>query len=127
MIVSHIAIWTLDTEKSKSFYCTWFEARAGSLYVNEETGFTSYFLEFGDNPCRLELMSTPELINMDPKRIFGLAHFAISTGSKQNVNAITKKLKDFNIEIISEPRTTGDGYYESVIADPDGNFVEITV
>lgn len=127
MTVSHIAIWTLDIEKSKSFYCDWFGAKAGSLYANENTGFKSYFLEFGDKHCRLELMSTPELKEMDPKRVFGLAHFAIATGSQEKVDSLTKALKDHEFEVISEPRTTGDGYYESVIADPDGNFVEITV
>jgi lactoylglutathione lyase len=126
MTVSHIAIWTLDIEKSKSFYCGWFGAKAGSLYANDTTGFKSYFLDFGDS-CKLELMSTPELVDMDPKRVFGLAHFAIATGSAEKVDSLTKALRDQEFEVISEPRTTGDGYYESVIADPDGNFVEITV
>ena len=30
-------------------------------------------------------------------------------------------------DIEGEPRTTGDGYYESVVLDPEGNRIEITV
>lgn len=56
----------------------------------------------------------------------GLAHFAISVGGKEKVNDLTELLRSENYTIFSEPRTTGDGYYESVVLDPEGNYLEIS-
>jgi len=126
--IEHLAIWTLNLEKLKDFYVNFFNAKAGNIYINEKTGFKSYFLEFDDG-CRLEIMEKPTVNrqkNTD-KEVTGLAHFAISVGSKKAVDELTYKLRNSGFKILSEPRTTGDGYYESVIADPDGNRIEITV
>ena len=55
-----------------------------------------------------------------------MTHIAISVGNKEKVDLLTNLIRNKGYEIIGEPRTTGDGYYESVIADPEGNHIEIT-
>lgn len=57
----------------------------------------------------------------------GYAHLAFSVGSEQAVDHLTETLRQDGYEVAGEPRRTGDGYYESVVLDPDGNPVEITV
>jgi lactoylglutathione lyase len=42
------------------------------------------------------------------------------------VDSLTERLRADNYIIESEPRTTGDGFYESVILDTEGNLIEIT-
>lgn len=128
MKIEHIAIWTYNLEKLKEFYVKYFNAEASKIYINDRTGFKSYFIKF-DEGCRLELMEKPTVTdhkNWDIE-VVGLAHFAISVGSKKEVEDLTNKLRSDGFKILSEPRTTGDGYFESVIADPDGNRVEITI
>lgn len=127
MKIEHLALWTTRLEELKDFYITYFGATAGDKYHNPTKKFTSYFLSLGDGP-RLELMHRPE-VEERPGDVYrkGLIHIAISVGSKENVNALTERLRSDGYEVIGEPRTTGDGYYESVVADPDGNMVEITV
>ncbi|HEY3430308.1 MAG TPA: VOC family protein [Cyclobacteriaceae bacterium] len=129
MKIEHIAIWTRDLEKLKSFYERYFGARAGEKYSNPQKQFESYFLSF-ENGCRLELMkmlSVPDSKNDVYQQFTGLIHFALSTGSKERVDALTLQLKSDGFEILDGPRITGDGYYESVVLDPDGNRVEITI
>jgi lactoylglutathione lyase len=128
MKIEHIAIWKTDLERIKRFYEKYFQATAGEKYVNTKKNFESYFLHFEDG-ARLEIMHKPEitLIKKDPlQEVNGLAHFAISVGSKEKVNGLTEQLRHDGFRIISEPRTTGDGYYESVVHDPGGNRIEIT-
>jgi len=127
--IEHIAIWVNDLEVMKSFYETYFSARAGKIYHNSTKNFKSYFLSFEDG-CRLELMHKPEIpqnLNDTKDESIGFIHFAMSVGSKSEVDNLTKKLKRDGYQIMGEPRTTGDGYYESVILDPEGNRIEITV
>jgi lactoylglutathione lyase len=128
MKIEHIAIWTLDLEKMKSFYMKYFRLTSNEKYYNPRKKFSSYFLSFENGP-RIELMHRPEICefiaNMDTT--LGLAHFAISVGSKENVDAITELVRQDGFNIVGEPRTTGDGYYESVICDPEGNLIELTV
>ena len=129
MKIEHIAIWTHDLEKLKSFYERYFNAKAGEKYTNPQKKFESYFLSF-DTGCRLELMkmpSVPDSKNDIYQQFIGLIHFAVSTGSKEKVDQLTTELKHDGYEILDGPRTTGDGYYESVVLDPDGNRVEITI
>lgn len=125
--IEHAALWTPDLERSRTFYEHYFGATAGEKYTNSEKNFASYFLTF-DSGARLELMHTPTLANGredDPS--VGYAHVAISVGSEEAVDALTEKLHDDGYTVCSGPRRTGDGYYESVILDPDDNRVEITV
>jgi lactoylglutathione lyase len=125
--IEHLAIWTKDLERLKEFYTKYFEGSAGPKYRNPTKNFESYFLSFNDG-CRLELMYKPEIPetkNDVHEQFTGIIHFAISVGSKENVNALTERLRKDGYAIVGEPRTTGDGYYESVVLDPEGNRIEI--
>jgi len=128
MKIEHIAIWVDDLEKMSDFYSAYFGFNSSEKYTNEKKGFASYFLSFGEGKTRLELMNRKDITDETRKRGLakGMAHFAISVGSKEAVNSLTEKLRNDHYTIESEPRTTGDGYYESVISDPEGNLVEIT-
>jgi lactoylglutathione lyase len=127
MKLEHIAIWTLDLEKMKDFYLHFFELEPNEKYYNPKKKFSSYFLSFKKG-ARIELMHRPDISEfMDKKDTkLGLTHFAISVGSKEKVDTITETIRKNGFKVIGEPRTTGDGYYESVIADPEGNLIEIT-
>lgn len=126
MQIEHVAIWTADIERLRSFYERYFGAVAGSKYINPTRYFESYFLSF-DGGARVEIMYTPDVSNSRLDHAFpaGYAHLAINTGSKELVDSLTSRLRIDGYTVTSEPRTTGDGYYESVILDPDGNRVEI--
>ncbi len=127
MKIEHIAIYTSQIEEMKSLYTTYFKAISGNKYVNSKKGFMSYFLHF-ESGCRLELMQMEGVNDSSITEGFcGIAHFAISTGSKMNVDSLTQILREDGYSVVGEPRKTGDGYYESVILDPDGNQIEITV
>lgn len=128
MWIEHIAIWADELEKLKDFYRKYFNAKAGDKYINQDKNFESYFLSF-EQGCRLEIMhqpSIPENKNDTVEQYRGLIHFAISVGNKSKVLELTDELREDGYEIIGEPRRTGDGYFESVILDPEGNRVEIT-
>ncbi len=127
MKIDHLAIWIEDLEVMRNFYIKYFNMKSSEKYVNEQRHFSSYFLSFPGG-ARLEIMSRPDIIKSSTEKYltFGLTHFSISVGSKEKVNFLTEQLRDDGVSIIGEPRTTGDGYYESVIQDPEGNQVEIT-
>jgi lactoylglutathione lyase len=108
-------------EVMKCFYTEIFNARAGKLYLNQKSNFSSYFIYFNSG-CRIELMNHPGSTH---KSDWG--HIALSVGSKDEVKRITDKIKLKGIEVYKEPRVTGDGYFESVIIDPEGNKIEITI
>ena len=127
MRIEHVAIWTTDLARCKHFYTSYFGATAGPSYVNPAKGFESCFLSFGDG-ARLEAMTTTSLslVELAPGvQRLGLTHFAISVGSERLVDELTQRLRDSGISVVDGPRRTGDGYYESVIIDPDGNRIEI--
>jgi lactoylglutathione lyase len=128
MKIEHVAIWTLELEKMKDFYIKYFKGKAGVQYHNPAKNFTSYFISFGEG-CRLELMHKPEIpanIPATPAEYRGLIHFAISVGSREAVDDLTQQLASDGFTVLGQPRTTGDGYYESVVLDPEGNRLEIT-
>ena len=129
MHIEHVAIWTKDLERLKEFYMTYFEAKAGEKYVNPTKQFESYFLSFTSGG-RLEIMQMPgvlELSRETPETQFlGYSHFAFSVGSKERVDELTAQLQNDGYPVVSGPRYTGDGFYESCVLDPDGNRVEIT-
>ena len=128
MKIEHIAIWTHDIEQLKTFYETYFGALAGKKYHNESKQFLSYFLTFSSG-ARLEIMQRPDIRQQkhDPAQEFmGLAHFAIALENEAAVDTLTQTLIDDGLPLLSAPRYTGDGYYESVILDPAGNRLEIT-
>lgn len=130
MPIHHLAIWTHNLEALKRFYETYFNAQAGPKYTNPVKGFESYFLSFdATGGCRLEIMQMagiPRTQNDPLAQFTGLIHFAISVGSVEAVDALTARLAADGCQVVSQPRRTGDGYYESAVLDPDGNRVEIT-
>jgi lactoylglutathione lyase len=126
--IEHIALWTRDLPRLRDFYVAYFGARAGADYRNEAKDFASCFLEF-DGGARLELMRSGCLDLADAAagaQRHGLTHVAISVGSEAGVDALTKRLAADGYPVLDGPRRTGDGYYESVVLDPDGNRVEVT-
>lgn len=127
MKIEHIAMYVKDLEKTKTFFEIYLNARANAGYHNPKTDFRSYFLSFDDG-ARLEIMNKPQMQD-SPKALTqtGYIHIAFSVGSKEKVDELTAKLKEDGYEIISTPRTTGDGYYESCVVGIEGNQIEITV
>ena len=127
MKIEHIAMYVNDLESARNFFVKYFGATSNEGYHNTRTDFRSYFLTFTDG-SRLEIMSKPELTDSgDLLTRFGYAHMAFSVGSKEQVDALTMRLKDDGYAVFSGPRTTGDGYYESCILGFEGNLIEITV
>jgi lactoylglutathione lyase len=126
--LSHVAIWTRDLERSRIFFERYFGAEVGPIYRSRRRNdFASYFLEFPLGGARLELMTLPTLTDARSHDSIGYAHIALSLGSRAAVDALTARMRDDGVRILSEPRTTGDGYYEAVVEDPDGNEIELTV
>ncbi len=127
MVIEHVAIWTSRLETLTEFYVRFFGARAGPLYRSARRPFESRFLTFATG-ARLELMRVPDLAPAEgPHPRAGPAHLAFSSGSPSAVDRLTTEIGAAGHTIVSAPRKTGDGYYESVVLDPDGNTVEITV
>ena len=128
MTIEHLAIWTKDIEKMKVFYLEFFEVNANEKYFNPIKKISSYFLSFSIG-TRIELMHRPDISEhlVGLEQNLGLAHFAIALGIKQMVDDLTHTLRVKGYFILGEPRTTGDGYYESVVTDPEGNQIELTI
>lgn len=126
MKIEHIAVWVNNLELMKDFYVQYFQVKPGEKYVNTKKQFESYFLTF-DSGSRLEIMKMPGITEfMKEQQIMGYTHIALSLGSKEKVDALTEELRADGFVIAGEPRTTGDGYYESVILDPENNRIELT-
>jgi lactoylglutathione lyase len=126
--IAHIAMWTEDLERLKAFYEMYFGARAGSKYANPVKGFASYFLSFASG-AQLELMhsTTIPMAEVRPGvQRLGYIHLAMAVGSPEGVDSLTQRLQHDGYSVLDGPRWTGDGYYESVVLDPDGNRIEIT-
>ena len=129
MNIEHIAMWVSDLEGMKKFYENYFSASSSDLYYNPKKQFSSYFLTF-THGTRLELMHMPSVPKSPTNRYSqfqGYIHIAVSVGTKEKVEHLTGLLKKDGYEVLDGPRTTGDGYYESVILDPEGNRIEITI
>ena len=127
MRIEHVAMYVNDLEGAKSFFESYLGAAANDGYHNVKTDFRSYFLTFDDG-ARLEIMNRPGMD--DPEKMLnrtGLIHIAFSVGSKEKVDELTGLLESDGYEVISGPRTTGDGYYESCVICIEGNQIEITV
>lgn len=127
MHIDHVAMYVNDLEATRDFFLKYFEASCGQLYYNTATGFRSYFLTF-QNAARLELMNKSGVSDADKSLLrAGYTHIAFSAGSRENVDNLTAKLKDDGFCVLSSPRVTGDGYYESCIVGIKGNQIEITI
>lgn len=125
MQIIHIAIWTEHLDELRDFYATYFGGVSGEKYVNPAKRFESVTLTF-EGACRLELMRRSDIYGKVSDEQIGLAHFAIACADKDAVCLLTERLRADGYQIVGEPRTTGDGCFESVVADPDGNLVELT-
>lgn len=128
MRIEHLAIWVSDLELMRRFYETYFGVTSGEKYHNPKKNLTSYFLSF-DTGSRLELMQKPGITSVENRAIeyLGIDYFAVAVGSKEKVDTLTEQLGTDEFTIVGNPRTTGDGYYESVILDPEKNSIEITI
>ena len=127
MRIEHIAMYVKDLEAAKDFFVKYFDAQSNDKYHNSKTNFSSYFLSFKDG-ARLELMNKPTITEKSTDTAsLGYIHLAFSVGSKESVDALTEKLKNDGYKVLSGPRTTGDGYYESCIEAIEGNQIEITI
>ena len=125
--IEHLALWTPDLERMRAFYERYFDAAVGEKYRSaNRPGFVSYFVSFPGGGSRLELMLLPELAPAASPPATGYAHLALSLGSRQAVESLTARMRADGVRIVSGPRHTGDGYFEAVVEDPDGNAVEIT-
>ena len=122
--IEHVALWVRDLDAVAAFYSHWFGARVGERYENPRKGFASRFLEFGGG-ARLEVMTRTDIGARAAGEQLGLAHIAISVGNEAAVDALAARLTAQGIAVIDGPRRTGDGYYECVVRDPEGNRVEI--
>ena len=144
MKIEHVAIWAKDIDKVCDFYHKYFDGEVQPLYHNPAKQFTSRFVTF-ESGARLEVMfwktntwspwhlhASSLCVGTVTSPMFhvehcGLTHLSFSVASKEEVDRLTQKMSDDGIQIVGQPRTTGDGYYESVVLDPEGNRVEVTV
>ena len=126
MRIEHIALWVKELESMKDFYVKYFNVTPSVLYHNFNTGFKSYFLSFTDG-SRLEIMTRESIDKQRSANTTGYVHIAISVGSREKVEELTERFRQDGYSIKSAPRVTGDGYYESVILDPENNELELTV
>lgn len=123
-MIHHIAIWTFRLEEMKDFYTRYFNGTSNEKYINPKKGFESYFLRF-EGGTDLELMSRPDVQNLPiEENRLGLTHLAFAFDSREAVLQQTELLRSAGYSIVGEPRTSGDGYFESVVLDPDGNRIE---
>ena len=126
MKIAHIALFVRELEQARDFFIEYFGGRANEGYHNPKTGFRSYFIRFDDG-AQIELMQKPALSDgTQSGSSYGYAHMAFSVGSRAAVDELTERLRAAGYAVISGPRTTGDGYYESCIAAFEGNLIEIT-
>lgn len=127
MRIEHIAMYVNDLERARDFFIKYFGAVSNAGYHNKNTGFRSYFLSFDDG-ARLEIMNRPGMQDTEKTSArTGFIHIAFSLGSREKVDELTAVLREDGFEVLSGPRTTGDGYYESCIVGVEGNQIEITV
>ncbi|ARI09065.1 VOC family protein [Klebsiella grimontii] len=125
MKIAHIALWTRQLEQQARFWVSFFDGEINEKYCSQTNpGFESFFVKIGDN-IAIELMTKPGLVALTADNNHtGWVHLAISVGGAENVDRLAKRADAQGI-LVSPPRTTGDGYYEAVIKDPDGNLIEI--
>lgn len=127
MRIEHIAMYVNNLEAAREFFVKYLNGASNDGYRNPNTGFRSYFISFEDG-ARLELMNKPTMDDFEkPLNRTGYAHIAFSVGGKEAVDELTARLKQDGYTVVSGPRTTGDGYYESCIITIEGNQIEITV
>ena len=127
MKIDHIALYCLDLEGMREFFIRYFNGVSNEMYHNPKTGLKTYILNFEGSDARLELMTRPEVVD-EKENIYrqGFIHLSFSVGSKEKVDGLTKILNEDGYQVLSGPRTTGDGYYESCIMGPEKILIELT-
>ena len=127
MVIEHVAMYVNDLERARDFFVRFLNGGSNDGYHNERTGFRSYFISF-DGGARIEIMNKPDMSD-ERKNLnrTGYAHLAFSTGCKERVDELTEQIRTAGYEVISGPRTTGDGYYETCIVAIEGNQIELTI
>lgn len=123
--LEHVGVWAANLDRVASFYAKYFSASVGELYRNERKGFESRFLTFGGG-ARLEVMTRHDVTRVQDEEQLGLAHVALCVGDEATVDALAARFRADGVPVDSGPRRTGDGYYECVVRDPEGNRVEVT-
>ena len=127
MKIEHIAMYVIDIEQVRDFFIRYLDGKSNDGYYNPQTNFRSYFISF-DNGARLEIINRPDMVDKEKSlNRTGFIHIAFSVGSKDRVNELTQLLQNDGYHVVSGPRTTGDGYYESCVVVVEGNQIEITV
>ena len=127
MKIEHIAMYVNELESARDFFVKYLRGVSNDGYHNKTTGFKSYFISFDDG-ARLEIMNKPSMDNLQKSvNRTGYTHIAFSVGSIEEVDRLTREFREAGFEVLSGPRTTGDGYYESCIVGFEGNQIEITV
>ncbi len=125
MKLDHVAMYVNDLETARDFFIRYFGAVSNEMYHNPRTGLKTYFLSF-DRGARLEIMSRPDMADLPKDPLRTLVHLAFCVGGKEKVDQLTERLRADGYAVVSGPRITGDGYYESCIEGPEGNLVEIS-
>ena len=123
--LEHVALWVRDVEREAAFYAQYFDARIGDRYQNPRKGFQSRFLAFASG-ARLEVMARTDVDTRGTGDALGFAHVAIAIGDEAAVDALAARFSADGVTVLDGPRRTGDGYYECVVLDPEGNRVEVT-
>ena len=127
MKIEHVALYVNDLEEARDFFVRFLDGKSNNGYHNSLTDFRSYFISF-DDVSRLELMTKPGMVDQEKSlNRTGYAHIALSVGSKERVDELTEELRTAGYEVVSGPRTTGDGYYEFCVVAIEGNQIELTV
>jgi lactoylglutathione lyase len=127
MKIEHIAMYVNELESARDFFVKYLGGVSNDGYHNLKTGFRSFFISFEDG-ARLEIMNKPSMEDIEkPVNRTGYIHIAFSVGSVEEVDRLTRQFREDGYEVLSGPRTTGDGYYESCIVGIEGNQIEITV
>lgn len=128
MKIEHLGLYVRDLEGARAFFESYFGAASNDLYHNPKTGFRSYFLTF-ESGARLEIMTREADLQEGSQAPFftGYHHLAFSLGSREEVDQLTARLKEAGYPVLSGPRVTGDGYYESCIQAFEGHQIELTV
>ena len=127
MKIEHIAMYVNDLDAAKDFFVKYLDGKANDGYHNTKTDFRSYFISFDDG-ARLEIMNKPGMVDAEKHlNRTGLILIAFSVGSKERVDELTGRLKADGYDVVSGPRVTGDGYYESCIVAIEENQIELTI
>lgn len=125
MKLEHVALYVEDLEAMKAFYLRHFGATANTKYHNPRTGLQTYFLSF-DGGARLEIMQRS---GMRPRasgeHALGYTHISFKLSTVEKVDQLTRQLQESGCPLLNGPRMTGDGYYESLLSDPEGNLIEL--